>query len=78
MWLGGSRGSQSMGMVSSSAEGLGGGGGGVGTMIVPGPPPSPSKKEPRTDYDSPTLEISPQLEQGGAVAARDEGFCYRG
>ena len=76
MWLGGSRGSQSMGMVSSSAEGLGGGG--AGTMIVPGPPPSPSKKEPRMDYDSPTLDISPELEQGGAVAARDEGFCYRG
>lgn len=64
-----------------NADAGGGGGGGAGTMIVPGAaPPSPTKKEPRTGYDSPTLEISPKLEQGGAAAAatREEGFCYRG
>ena len=50
------------------------GGGGDGVAILPGPP-SPTKKEPRTDYDSPTLDISPKLEQ---AATRDEGFSYRG
>lgn len=66
--------------MMSNADADADGGAGAG-MIVPGPlvPPSPSKKEPRTDYDSPTLEISPNLEQAaGAVATRDEGFYYRG
>lgn len=52
--------------MTSSADG--------GAMIVPGPP-SPTKKTPRLDYDSPTLDISPKLEQG---AARDEGISYSG
>lgn len=47
---------------------------GAGGTILPGPP-SPTKKEPRTDYDSPTLEISPNLEQAATV---DEEFPYRG
>ena len=40
--------------------------------ILPGPP-SPAKKEPRLDYDSPTLEVSPKLEQ---AATSDEEFSY--
>lgn len=46
---------------------------GEGT-ILPGPP-SPTKKEPRMDYDSPTLDISPKLEQ---AATGDEEFTYVG
>ena len=48
--------------------------GGGGGTILPGPP-SPTKKEPRLDYDSPTLDISPKLEQ---AATRDEDFYYPG
>ncbi len=54
--------------MMSSADGGGGG------TILPGPP-SPTKKEPRTDYDSPTLDVSPKL---GQAATRDEGICYPG
>ena len=62
-----------MGMMSN-ADAISGGGSGDGVAILPGPP-SPTKKEPRKDYDSPTLDISPKLEQ---AATRDEGFSYRG
>lgn len=50
-----------MGMMSSAD------GGDLGT-ILPGPP-SPTKKEPRMDYDSPTLDVSPRIEQ---AATQDE------
>lgn len=56
--------------MMSSADAGGGGGG----TILPGPP-SPTKKEPRLDYDSPTLDVSPKLEQAGT---RDEMFSYVG
>lgn len=45
-----------------------------GGTILPGPP-SPTKKEPRSDYDSPTLDISPKLEH---ATTRDEDFSYPG
>lgn len=54
-----------MGMMSN-ADG--------GGTILPGPP-SPTKKEPRMDYDSPTLDISPKLEQ---AATRGEDFYCPG
>lgn len=53
--------------MMSSADGAEG-------TILPGPS-SPTKKEPRMDYDSPTLDVSPKLEQ---VATRDEEFTYVG
>ena len=46
--------------------------GGAAGTILPGPP-SPTKKEPRMDYDSPTLDVSPKLEQ---AATRDEELLY--
>lgn len=64
LWLS-SRGSRSMRMTSK-ADGEG--------TILPGPP-SPTKKEPRMDYDSPTLDISPKLEQ---AATGNEEFTYVG
>ena len=51
------------------------GGGGGGGTVVPGPP-SPRKKEPRLDYDSPTLDVSPKLEQ--AAWMMDEEFSFLG
>ena len=57
--------------MASSADAAGGGGGGT---ILPGPP-SPTKKEPRLDYDSPTLDVSPKLEQ---AVTRGEIFSYIG
>ncbi|KAF6241665.1 hypothetical protein HO173_000376 [Letharia columbiana] len=65
----GSRGSQSMGMMSNA-----GSGGGCGGTILPGPP-SPTKKEPRTDYDKALLDTSPKL---GQAAKQDEESSYLG
>lgn len=46
--------------MMSSADGSGGG------TILPGPE-SPTKKEPRLDYDSPTLVVSPKLERAATT-----------
>lgn len=55
--------------MMSNADGGGGGG-----PILPGPP-SPTKKEPRTDYDKASLDMSPKLEQ---AVTRYEQFPYLG
>lgn len=61
-----------MRMMSSNADAVGGANGAGGTILQG--PSSPTKKEPRTDYDSPMLGISPNLEQ---AATADEAFSYR-